>query len=83
MQLTAHKTVTQFMRYVHPEDNIVHAAAEHVAARRARLLRAFHRARGGGAEASAHRERAGGVLVETSYRRIDDRSAVPTRVRRQ
>ncbi|WP_106639801.1 tyrosine-type recombinase/integrase [Allosphingosinicella vermicomposti] len=43
MQLTAHKTVSQFMRYVHAEDHIVHAAAEHVAARRSRLLRTFHR----------------------------------------
>lgn len=34
MQLTAHKTVTQFMRYVHAEDDPVRAAAETVAARR-------------------------------------------------
>jgi integrase len=34
MQLTAHKTVTQFMRYVHTEDDAVRAAAETVAARR-------------------------------------------------
>lgn len=34
MQLTAHKTVTQFMRYVHTEDELVRAAAETVAARR-------------------------------------------------
>jgi len=31
MQLTAHKTVTQFMRYVHTEDDPVRAAAETVA----------------------------------------------------
>jgi integrase len=34
MQLTAHKTVTQFMRYVHTEDEAVRAAAEAVALRR-------------------------------------------------
>jgi len=34
MQLTAHKTVTQFMRYVHTEDEPVRAAAETVASRR-------------------------------------------------
>jgi integrase len=34
MQLTAHKTVTQFMRYVHTEDDPVRAAAETVASRR-------------------------------------------------
>jgi hypothetical protein len=34
MQLTAHKTVTQFMRYVDTEDDSVRAAAETVAARR-------------------------------------------------
>jgi hypothetical protein len=39
MQLTAHKTVTQFMRYVHTEDNPVRAAAEIVAARRKSVLR--------------------------------------------
>ena len=33
-ELTAHKTVTQFMRYVHTEDELVRAAAETVAARR-------------------------------------------------
>lgn len=38
MQLTAHKTVTQFMRYVHTEDDQVRAAAETVAARRLFLL---------------------------------------------
>jgi integrase len=40
MQLTAHKTVTQFMRYVHTEDSPVRAAAELVAARRKTLLKA-------------------------------------------
>ena len=34
MALTAHKTVTMFMRYVHPEDEAVRAAADLVAARR-------------------------------------------------
>jgi len=34
MQLTGHKTVTQFMRYVHTEDDPVRAAAETVASRR-------------------------------------------------
>ncbi|WP_119304734.1 tyrosine-type recombinase/integrase [Dongia deserti] len=38
MQLTAHKTVTQFMRYVHTEDDPVRAAAEIVASRRNTLL---------------------------------------------
>jgi hypothetical protein len=33
-QLTGHKTVTQFMRYVHTEDDPVRAAAETVATRR-------------------------------------------------
>lgn len=34
MALTAHKTVTMFMRYVHTEDNPVRKAAELVASRR-------------------------------------------------
>ena len=34
MALTAHKTVTMFMRYVHTEDDPVRAAAELVANRR-------------------------------------------------
>jgi hypothetical protein len=34
MALTAHKTVTMFMRYVHTEDDPVRAAAELVAKRR-------------------------------------------------
>ena len=38
MQLTAHKTVTQFMRYVHTEDDPVRAAAETVASRRRFVL---------------------------------------------
>jgi integrase len=38
MQLTAHKTVTQFMRYVHTEDDPVRAAAETVASRRKTIL---------------------------------------------
>ena len=38
MLLTAHKTVTQFMRYVHTEDEPVRAAAETVASRRLTLL---------------------------------------------
>jgi integrase len=38
MRLTAHKTVTQFMRYVHTEDDPVRSAAEIVATRRRKLL---------------------------------------------
>ena len=38
MRLTAHKTVTQFMRYVHTEDDQVRAAAEIVASRRRLVL---------------------------------------------
>jgi integrase len=38
MQLTAHKTVTQFMRYVHTEDDAVRAAAETVVQRRRAIL---------------------------------------------
>jgi integrase len=38
MQLTGHRTVTQFMRYVHTEDDPVRAAAEAVASRRRFLL---------------------------------------------
>jgi integrase len=38
MQLTAHKTVTQFMRYVHTEDEAVRSAAEAVASRRKTIL---------------------------------------------
>jgi integrase len=38
MQLTGHKTVTQFMRYVHTEDDQVRAAAETVASRRRIVL---------------------------------------------
>jgi hypothetical protein len=45
MALTAHKTVTMFMRYVHTEDEPVRAAAEAVAFRRQGLI--------GGAAAAA------------------------------
>lgn len=38
MALTAHKTVTMFMRYVHTEDDQVRAAAEDVARRRQSLV---------------------------------------------
>lgn len=38
MALTAHKTVTMFMRYVHPEDEAIRDAADRVADRRRRLL---------------------------------------------
>jgi integrase len=38
MALTAHKTVTMFMRYVHIEDDPVRAAAEAVASRRQSLI---------------------------------------------
>ena len=38
MVLTAHKTVTMFMRYVHTEDNPVRAAADAVALRRQSLI---------------------------------------------
>jgi Phage integrase family len=38
MAVTAHKTVTMFMRYVHPEDDRVRAAAETIAARRREVV---------------------------------------------
>jgi hypothetical protein len=38
MALTAHKTVTMFMRYVHTEDDPVRAAADAVALRRQTLI---------------------------------------------
>ncbi len=38
MQLTAHKTVSQFMQYVHTEDDAVRAAAERIAALRSNML---------------------------------------------
>lgn len=38
MALTAHKTVTMFMRYVHTEDDPIRAAAETVVARRLRVV---------------------------------------------
>lgn len=38
MALTAHKTVTMFMRYVHTEDDPIRAAAETVAARRKKVV---------------------------------------------
>jgi len=40
MALTAHKTVTVFMRYVHTEDDPVRAAAELVASRRKVVIEA-------------------------------------------
>jgi integrase len=46
MQLTAHKTVTQFMRYVHTEDDPVRAAAETVASRRKAILKSATRTGG-------------------------------------
>jgi integrase len=41
MVLTAHKTVTMFMRYVHTEDDPVRAAADTVALRRQTLIGSF------------------------------------------
>ena len=38
MALTAHKTVTMFMRYVHTEDDPIRAAAELVASRRKAVI---------------------------------------------
>ncbi len=38
MALTAHKTVTMFMRYVHTEDDPIREAAETVAARRRNVV---------------------------------------------
>lgn len=38
MALTAHKTVTMFMRYVHTEDDPIRAAAETVANRRRNVV---------------------------------------------
>ncbi len=43
MALTAHKTVTMFMRYVHTEDDPVRAAAEVVTQRRMRVIGVEHR----------------------------------------
>lgn len=40
MALTAHKTVTMFMRYVHSEDDPIRAAADMVAARRRSVIEA-------------------------------------------
>src|SRR5260370_16142762 len=40
MALTAHKTVTMFMRYVHSEDDPIRAAADVVAARRKCVIEA-------------------------------------------
>jgi hypothetical protein len=40
MALTAHKTVTMFMRYVHSEDNPIRAAADAVALRRKSMIAA-------------------------------------------
>lgn len=39
MALTAHKTVTMFMRYVHPEDDAIRAAADQVALNRRELTK--------------------------------------------
>ncbi|MES0151574.1 hypothetical protein NKJ95_31070 [Mesorhizobium sp. M0012] len=38
MALTAHKTVTMFMRYVHTDDDPIRAAADAVAQRRLTLI---------------------------------------------
>ncbi len=43
MALTAHKTVTMFMCYVHTEDDPIRAAAEAVTQRRMRVIGAEHR----------------------------------------
>jgi len=43
MQLTAHKTVAQFMQYVHTEDDAVRAAAERVAELRRAAMHAAQR----------------------------------------
>ena len=53
MALTAHKTVTMFMRYVHTEDDPVRAAADAVAFRRQGLI--------GGAVAAAATKSAAGA----------------------
>ena len=50
MALTAHKTVTMFMRYVHTEDDPIRAAAETVAARRRTVVRSAPEAEAATAE---------------------------------
>ena len=58
MALTAHKTVTMFMRYVHTEDDPIRAAAETVAARRRRVV-------GGGPEPEAATDEGAGDPLTT------------------
>lgn len=63
MTLTAHKTVTMFMRYVHVEDDQVRAAAEIVADRRAAIVRANGAVSGPGLPEPFDTLRAGGKVV--------------------
>lgn len=78
MTLTAHKTVTMFMRYVHTEDDPVRAAAEAVASRRQRIVGAVGSAATIGPDPvplpqpSIAPEHAMSVVVPTKPRELDD-----------
>ena len=63
MALTAHKTVTMFMRYVHSEDDPIRAAADVVAARRKSVIES---APSGGATITVGGEQSGVDHVQTS-----------------
>jgi integrase len=62
MALTAHKTVTMFMRYVHSEDDPIRAADDMVAARRKSVIKAGS---SGEATIAAGREDRGVAHVQT------------------
>lgn len=70
MALTAHKTVTMFMRYVHTEDDPIRAAAETVAARRRSVV-------GGAPEAEAATDEGTGELPVTPVTIAPSRPAGP------
>lgn len=73
MTLTAHKTVTMFMRYVHVEDDQVRAAAEIVDDRRNRIIGSRSRANSPTTNRGIDQLVAGGAVA------MPKRAAAPTR----
>ena len=66
MALTAHKTVTMFMRYVHTEDDPVRAAADAVASRRQGLI-------GGAVAVAATESAAAPTIAPETVAEVDGR----------
>ena len=83
MALTAHKTVTMFMRYVHTEDVPVRAAAELVANRRKTVVEARNPSPANSTDAGAETPNKAPVPYRPYRRRADKTKAAPSSGKRK